>query len=182
MRNMNGNDLQKTALSITKAVGSPTSIAIHTILFLGSFAAAFFGFVDFDRMLLILTTIVSLEAIYLAIFIQMTINYQGAAIAEVQEDVEEIQEDVEEISEDVDEIQKDIDEVQHDVDEIQEDIDEVQKDVEEISEDVEEISEEDAQEESAEEQRIKEQRDVLNNIQTDLQKLLADIDRLKGKN
>lgn len=83
-------DLEKRALAITRAVGSPRSIIIHTILFGVSFFAAFSGYISFDRMLLILTTIVSLEAIYLAIFIQMTINYQGQDIAEVQEDVEEI--------------------------------------------------------------------------------------------
>jgi|SRR3989344_2654165 len=108
-------DLQKTALAITRAVGSPRSIIIHSILFLGSFGLATWGFIDFDRMLLILTTIVSLEAIYLAIFIQMTINYQSQSIAEVQEDVEEIQEDVEEISEDVGELQEDVEEISEDV-------------------------------------------------------------------
>ena len=89
-------DLEKTARAITRWVGSPTSIIWHTILFIASFVLAAFGFVPFDHMLLVLTTIVSLEAIYLAIFIQMTINYQAQDIAEVQEDIDEIQEDVEE--------------------------------------------------------------------------------------
>ena len=169
---MENRELQKTALSITKAVGSPTSIVIHSFLFLGSFAAAFFGIIEFDRMLLVLTTIVSLEAIYLAIFIQMTINYQGAAIAEVEKDIDAIQEDVEEISEDVGEIQEDIDEVQKDVDEIQEDVEEISEDVEEIGEDVTEIVPE-------EEARKREQHDTLITIQKDLQRLLADIDKLK---
>lgn len=69
-------------------------------------------------MLLVLTTIVSLEAIYLAIFIQMTVNRQARELAEVSGDVEDIQEDIEEISHDVDEIQKDVDEIQEDVEEI----------------------------------------------------------------
>lgn len=159
------SDIEKTALKITKAVGSPPSIIVHSILFLGCFALAFFRVVDFDRMLLVLTTIVSLEAIYLAIFIQMTINYQGQAIAEVSEDVEEIQEDVGEIVEDVGEIQ--------------EDVEELQEDVEEISEDVEEMAEEEETEEAAEERRKMEQKQTLGTIQEDLKRLLADIERLK---
>lgn len=121
--------IQKTALSITGWVGSLQSILLHTLVFMGSFAAVIAGFVSFDRMLLVLTTLVSLEAIYLSIFIQMTINIQQAAIEEVEHDIDEIQEDV--------------DEIQEDIDEIQEDVDEIQEDVEEISEDVEEIAEAD---------------------------------------
>ena len=152
-------DVETTALAITRAVGSPQSIVVHTILFALSFFAAFFGYITFDHMLLILTTIVSLEAIYLAIFIQMTINYQGQDIAEVQEDIDEIQEDVEEISEDVGELQEDI---------------------EEISEDVEEMNIEEESEEVAEERRKTEQRETLEEIQSDLRKLLEDVERLKN--
>ena len=61
--------------------------------------------VSASDILLILTTIVSLEAIYLSIFIQITVNRQSAELEEVSEDIEEIQEDVEEIQEDVEEIQ-----------------------------------------------------------------------------
>ncbi len=148
----------QTALTITRWVGSPGSIAIHTVIFAGSFLAVYFGVLNFDRMLLVLTTIVSLEAIYLAIFIQMTINYQAQAIEEVQEDVEEIQEDVEEITEDVGELQED---------------------VEGISEDVEEITEEGDAEEVEEERRKLEQRETLESIEESLQKLLTDIEHLK---
>lgn len=153
------SDIEKTALEITKAVGSPASILTHSILFIGSFALAFFSIVEFDRMLLVLTTIVSLEAIYLAIFIQMTINYQSESIAEVSHDVEELTEDVEEISEDVGEIQED---------------------VEELQEDVEEMTEEEESEEQAEEKRKKEQRQQLEAIHHDLQRLLIDIEKLKA--
>lgn len=183
-------DIQKTALSITRSVGSPISVFIHTILFVGSFALAFTGLVPFDRVLLVLTTIVSLEAIYLSIFIQMTINITTDTIQEVQEDVEEmsedvesIQKDVEEMSEDVEEIQKDVEEMSEDVEEIQkdvvemsEDVEEIQKDVDELSEDVEELSEEDAQEDTREEEHAK----TLASIQGDLRRLLEDIEKMKG--
>ncbi|HBY74527.1 TPA: hypothetical protein DEG21_01265 [Patescibacteria group bacterium] len=72
-------------------------------------------------MLLILTTVVSLEAIYLAIFIQMTVNRNTLSLKAVEEDIDEIQEDIDEIQEDIDEIQEDVDEIQEDVDEITED-------------------------------------------------------------
>ncbi len=95
--------IEKSALKVTRWVGSPQSIIVHTIIFVGSFAAAWLGFLSFDRTLLVLTTIVSLEAIYLAIFIQMTINAQQESLEEVERDIDEIQEDIDEIQEDVEE-------------------------------------------------------------------------------
>jgi len=86
--------------------------------------------------LLILTTIVSLEAIYLSIFIQMSVNRQAKRLREVSEDIVEIQEDVEEIQEDVEEIQEDVEGIEKDIDEIQEDVEDINEDVEDITEDV----------------------------------------------
>jgi cell division protein FtsL len=68
--------------------------------------------VTIDKILLILTTAVSLEAIYLAIFIQMTVNRNTQSIEDIEEDIEDIQEDVEELSEDVEDISEDIDAIQ----------------------------------------------------------------------
>jgi len=48
-----------------------------------------------------------LEAIYLSIFIQMSVNIQAQKLQTLQENVEDIQEDVEDIQEDVQEIQED---------------------------------------------------------------------------
>ncbi len=103
--------IQKTALTLTRWIGSPSSIVVHTILFAGSFIAVLTGWLDFDRMLLVLTTIVSLEAIYLCILIQMTINYTTESIEEVSEDIEEMQEDIGELQEDVEEISEDVEEM-----------------------------------------------------------------------
>ena len=99
--------LQDTALRVTRWVGSPQSIILHTLAFIGSFIAVWVGLFNLDRMLLVLTTLVSLEAIYLAIFIQMTINVQSVVIEEVEHDIDEIQEDIDEIQEDVEGIQVD---------------------------------------------------------------------------
>lgn len=152
--------IETKAESLTKWVGSPASIVTHTVLFAAAFAAAALGIISFDRMLLILTTVVSLEAIYLAIFIQMTINHQAAVIAEVESDIDEIQEDIEDI--------------QEDVEEIGEDVEELGEDVEEISEDVDELGDDDA-----EERRKREQKETLQNIYDTMQKLAADIETLK---
>ena len=155
--------IQKLALAITRWIGSPASIFVHTIVFAASFAVAFLGLLPFDEMLLILTTILSLEAIYLALFIQMTVNYTTVAVQEVGEDIGEIQED--------------IGEIQENVDEITEDVSELQEDIEEISEDVEEINEE----ESDEDRRHTDHENTLAAIQADLRKLMADIERLKSE-
>jgi uncharacterized protein YoxC len=53
--------------------------------------------VSWDLLLLILTTVVSLEAIYLAIFIQMTVNQNTASLREVEKDIDAIEKDVDEI-------------------------------------------------------------------------------------
>ena len=92
---------------ITRWIGSPQSIIIHTIFFAGMLGLRLFG-VSSSDVLLILTTVVSLEAIYLSIFIQMTVNQHAAELEEVSEDIEEIQKDVDEIQEDVEDIQEEI--------------------------------------------------------------------------
>lgn len=146
--------VEKFAFAVTRGIGSPTSIIVHTVIFTLCFIAAWSGAIEWATMLLVLTTIVSLEAIYLSIFIQMSINYT---------------------TEDIEEIQEDIDEIQEDVDEIQEDVDDLQEDIEDISEDVEEMTEEEKEDEA----RKTEQKKTLSDIQNDLRKLMLDIEKLQ---
>lgn len=146
---------------IISNIGSVASLVIHTIVFAASFLLTAFGIVPLDLMLLVLTTVLSLEAIYLAIFIQMTVNRQGQELHDVSEGVEDLQEDIEEISQDVDEIQKDVDEIQEDVGEIQED--------------VEEINDEDETEEHHE----KKQTAAIEQLTKDVRRLLDDLEQLK---
>lgn len=80
------------------------SVVVHTIAFVCAFGAVWAGVLNFDRMLLILTTAVSLEAIYLAIFIQLTVNQTTESLEEVEQDIDEIQEDIDELQEDVEEM------------------------------------------------------------------------------
>lgn len=113
------NKLEKFALKIIKNIGSVWSIMIHTIIFLFFIVLILLGY-NAEKVMLILTTIVSLEAIYLSLFIQMTVNKHSEHIEDISEDIDDIQEDIEEISEDVDDIQEDIDEMQEDIEELSE--------------------------------------------------------------
>lgn len=84
--------LEKISFKLTEWVGTPLSLIIHTLIFAGIFALRRIGWTTGD-ILLALTTAVSLEAIYLAIFIQMTVNRNTESLEEVEEDIEGIQED-----------------------------------------------------------------------------------------
>lgn len=187
------NNVDKFAIKATRSIGSTNSLIIHTILFGLSFILVLLG-ASLDRVLLVLTTIVSLEAIYLSIFIQMSVNRTTRRLNAVSRDIDEIQKDVEEISEDIDEIQKDVEEISEDVDEIQKDVeeisedvegiekdvDELQKDVEEIGEDVDEWSEDDEKEAKKEARERKSDLARLNRIEETLEILLGEIKTQKA--
>lgn len=177
--------METLALHASQRIGSPPSLAIHTIFFIGIFCLAFFGF-SLDQILLILTTLVSLEAIYLAIFIQMTVNQHAKQIEEVSEDVGELGENMEEISKDVDhlhenieEIGEDVEEISKDIDSIQEDVKEIGEDVEEISEDVEELGEEIEKDDREDDAEQLESLKHIDRIENSLQTLLQEIQAMK---
>lgn len=146
---------------ITTNIGSFSSLVLHTIVFATILLIGVFHILSWDTVLLVLTTGVSLEAIYLAIFIQMSVNQQSQVIKDVEQDVDEIKEDVDEIQEDVGEIQEDVDEIQKDIDAIEEDVDDIQEDDEEDS------------------RRDKEHQETLAAMSVNLQKLLNDIEKMK---
>lgn len=192
----NKYSIDRLAIRATRWIGSPTSLVVHTILFISSFVLIFTG-IPADKILLVLTTLVSLEAIYLSIFIQMSVNRSNqrlqrvrqnieeiqSNVEEIQEDVEgiekdidEIQEDVEEIQEDVEGIEKDVDEIQVDVDEIQKDVEEIQEDVEEIEKDVDEIQEDSEADEASERARDQE---MLVRVEGALEVLMKELSELK---
>ncbi len=105
------NKLERISIAMTNWVGTPLSLVVHTILFAAMFGLRYLA-VPLDDIFLILTTAVSLEAIYLAIFIQMTVNRHAEHLEAVGEDIEDIQEEVEDLGEDVEEISEDIEEIQ----------------------------------------------------------------------
>ena len=154
--------LNGAAKAATDWIGSVSSLMVHTALFVASFSLVFFGFA-FEQILLVVTTVVSLEAIYLAIFIQMAINQQAQSLEEVEKDVDEIQDKVEEIHEDVEGIQEDVEDIQEDVQEIQEDVDEIEKD------------------DTEDETRDKQNKQVLDKIESSLGDLIKEIEKMKGE-
>lgn len=139
---------------VTTWIGSVASLVFHTLVFIASFLAGLFRIADWNTILLVMTTIVSLEAIYLSIFIQMSVNRHAEELEDVTEDIGEIQEDV---------------------GEIQKDIDEVQEDVEDIQEDVKEMTEEEA----ADEERHTRQIVSLEQLTKDVQRVLQDLEAFK---
>ena len=162
--------IERIAIRATTWIGSPASLIVHTILFILSFLLILIGF-PADKVLLVLTTIVSLEAIYLSIFIQMSVNRSNRRLVAVRKDLEEIQEDVEDIQEDVEEIQEDVEGIEKDVDEIQDDIEGLEEDVEDISEDT--LA-------TAAAERVRDQ-DMLVRVESALTVLMQELQDLKAK-
>lgn len=114
---------------ITRVMGSTSSILLHTTLFCAIFTPVLFGW-GLDKILLVLTTAVSLEAIYMSIFIQRSVNKQSARLDEV---VEEIRQTVKEthnavikvIAQETDEVVREISEhVTEETDELAQEISE----------------------------------------------------------
>jgi len=107
--------IERFYLSIPEWFGSKLSVKIHTIIFIFSYCLIIFG-VNPSQVFDVLTNIVSLEAIYLSLFILMSGNLQLKKLHDVADGVRDIQEDVDEIQEDIDEIQEDVKEIQDDED------------------------------------------------------------------
>ena len=170
-------NLEDLPIAITDWIGSTKSLLVHTLFFIGIFILYFLGF-EFDTLMLFLTTIVSLEAIYLAIFIQMTVNRNTQSLQEVEEDIDEIQEDVEEIEKDIDEIQEDVEGMEKDIDEIQIDVEGMEKDLDEIQEDVDRWDAEDI-DEATDEERGDQILETIGVVEKRLQKIIEDIETLK---
>ncbi len=138
--------LENSALIFTRWIGTPVSIIIHTALFIMAFMLYFFG-ISFDEILLGLTTIVSLEAIYLSLFIQLTVNKNTESLEDVEEDIEEISEDIEGLEGEFDEIAEDVEGLEGNLKTIRQNVVTLGEDVEEISEDIDKLSEEETNEE-----------------------------------
>ncbi|MDO8504325.1 MAG: hypothetical protein Q7S36_00530 [Candidatus Liptonbacteria bacterium] len=107
---------RKFADRTTRWLGSISSLIAHSIFFALAFLLIALG-TRADEVLLVLTTVVSLEAIYFSIFIQMSVNRATENLEAVSGDVEEIQEGVKELGEEVEDISEDIDTLQEDSEE-----------------------------------------------------------------
>lgn len=133
--------LESVAIRITELIGTPFSIIVHTLLFVGAFLF-YFGGVAFETILLVLTTIVSLEAIYLSLFIQLSVNKNTESLEGVEEDIEEIAEDVEGLEGEFDEIAEDVEGLEGNIKKLRENVSELGADVEDISVDIEKLGDE----------------------------------------
>lgn len=118
--------VEKVAFKIIQWIGSTNSLITHTLFFIVGFILYFSELFNKNTILLIITLLVSLEAIYLSIFIQMSVNSQTQKLQDVADDVEEIQVNVEEIQETVDDEDEEDDE---DIREIQETLNKLMKEV-----------------------------------------------------
>jgi len=152
---------------IVAFIGSVRSLVIHTIIFALSFLAALVGLIEWEIMLLVLTTLVSLEAIYLSLLIQITVNRHTKSLKDVEDEIDEISEDLEELGEDMEDIQEDLEE-------ISEDIEEIQEDVEELNED------EDDEPKEKPKGKKPTKAETLEQLTRDVQRVLADLEALKG--
>ncbi len=167
--------VEKTITSI----GSISSLIIHTLLFAGAFLLSVFELIAWETMLLVLTTIVSLEAIYMAIFIQIAVNRNTEQLRAVEEDIDEIQEDVEELGEDVEDIQEDIEEISEDIDEIQEDVEDMTE--EEKEENAKAVETEKRERREKKERKERNEKEILERLTLDVHKLIAELEALRSK-
>jgi len=102
---INEKELQK----IIRWVGTPHSLLIHTIAFIILLCLPLIG-VPWYFSLLVLTTAVSLEAIYLSIFIQMGVNRHADEQAQTKKVLTNIEETIDDVQETIEEVQETIEE------------------------------------------------------------------------
>ncbi len=102
--------IENFLLKIPDQLGSTSSIILHTCCIFASFLLVFMG-VSINDILLSVTTVLSIEAIYLSLFIQLSVNKAGTSLKTVTDNTNEIIQEIDLISEDVDDMQEDIDSV-----------------------------------------------------------------------
>jgi peptidoglycan hydrolase CwlO-like protein len=101
LKEQSNNKILDLLIKIPENIGTPISLLLHTIIFASFLALPLFGY-DSERVNIFFTTLLSLEAIYLAIFIQMSVNRSNQNIQDLSEDLDDIQEDIEDIQGDID--------------------------------------------------------------------------------
>lgn len=161
------SELEKLAVQMTHWVGTPQSLIVHTFLFAAAFFAYYLG-IAFETVLLVLTTIVSLEAIYLSLFIQLSVNHATESLEDVEEDIGEIQEDVGALEGGFGEIQEDVEGLEGNVKKMTHNVEELEADVENISEDIDRYYLEEDREQSQEQVAHVESSKSLQNIEKEI--------------
>jgi len=83
---------EKIAIRMIEWIGTTSSLLLHSLVFLFFLVLIISGY-QTQNVMLVLTTGLSIEAIYLAIFIQMSLNKNNKILEEVCEEVEELKEE-----------------------------------------------------------------------------------------
>jgi hypothetical protein len=86
--------LNKLVSYIIEFIGTPYSLVLHTLLFAGTWGLHFWG-VSTSDILIGMTTLVSIEALYLGIMNQIVLNRHTKSLKDVDSHVEELQTEVE---------------------------------------------------------------------------------------
>ena len=81
----------------TRWIGTTNCLVFHGVFFLIAFTIT--PFIGLDRVLLVTTTLLSWEAIFIGIFLQMSINRHGERIEDIEADIDDILEDTEDLTE-----------------------------------------------------------------------------------
>lgn len=105
---------------LVKWIGTTNSLIVHTLIFALSFLSHWIFGISMDSVLLILTTVVSLEAIYLAIFIQRSVNQQSTRLDEVEESLDDVEESLDDVEEALDDVEESLDDVEESIDDVEE--------------------------------------------------------------
>jgi methyl-accepting chemotaxis protein len=122
-------------INVPTRLGTIQSVLFHTIFFIAFYTAAAVFSEQSDHIISLFTNILSIEAIYLSIFIQLSVNRNNDNVEQIREDVSEISENIDDIAEDVDELNENVDDIAEDVSEMSENIDDIAEDVDELNED-----------------------------------------------
>lgn len=83
---------ERISIRLTRLIGSPVSLILHTIAFGGFFILRKNGFIT-DSAFLLLTAAICLEAMYMVIFVQMIVARTAKNLMAAEETISRMQEE-----------------------------------------------------------------------------------------
>lgn len=94
------SSIEKLAYAARKWIRTPQSVLVHTIFFILVYGLMLVFPKNKDQIVNLITNIVSIEAIYLTLFVLMGTHEVRQGVRDVAENVEDILEDTEDLTED----------------------------------------------------------------------------------
>src|ERR1051326_885120 len=85
--------LETVAEKVIRWIGSTQSLMTHTFVFVVVAIILLMKLFPFEDVMLVFTVALSIEAIYLAIFIQIAVNRTSQTLSDIEQDIEDIQEE-----------------------------------------------------------------------------------------